>query len=377
MKYIYAGLILALVNSCHKPKFTEITGTVTGFDSGTLMIRDEQGNTKYSENIEQGKFHFKKILDATGYYRIKIIDNAPRESQITGYDVYLEPGTYTVSAQPEKAHQYPIIESSSATQTEISNYYALANVKTLPLSAGIEKQVDAINSGKLSSDERLIATSKLNQILTQRDSLLGDALQDFVNKYPKNHIAAHLMYQLNYEKAPELYYPIYQKFTDEEKKSTDGTVEGDKLEKLSKLIPGAVAPVLVGKTLDGKKFDPKALHKKVILVEFWRADDGVSSGNHANLINGMRSPLKNKDFTMVSVSLDIESGVWNNAVMDQHLKWTQVCDLKGDDSPNVANWQIKVIPSYYLVDGNWKIIKRDIYLGDVPAEMKKYLSTNQ
>jgi hypothetical protein len=377
MKYLYPALFVALLSSCSKPKFTEITGTVTGFDNGTMMIRDENGNTKYSENIEGVKFHFKKILDATGYYRLKIIDNTPRESQITGYDVFLEPGDYTISAQPEKAHQYPDIKSSSPTQTEISNYYEIANAKTLPLSPGIEKYVDAINSGKLSNDEKLNESSELNEILAQRDSAMGAALQVFVNKYPKNDIAAHLMYQLNYERAPELYYPIYKKFTDKEKNSIEGAAEGDKLEKLSKLISGALAPPIVGKTLDGKKFDPKALNKKVILVEFWRSDDGVSSGNHFNLINGVRSPLKNKDFTMVSVSLDIEFGVWNNAVIDQHLKWTQVCDLKGEDSPNVANWQIKSIPTYYLVDGNWKIIKRNIYLGDVPAAMKKYLAANQ
>ena len=377
MKYLYPLLFIVVLSSCVKPKYTEITGTVTGFYSGTMMIRDESGNTKYSENIEDGKFHFKKILNETGYYRMKIVDNSPRESQITGYDVYLEPGEYTINSQLEKAHQYPVITSSSPTQTEISNYYAIANIKTLPLSAGIEKYVDMINSGKSSSDEKLIAGSKLNELLNRRDSAMGVALQEFMGKYPKNDIAAHLMYQLNYERAPELYYPIYLKFTDDEKRSPEGAAEGDKLEKLNKLVANATAPALFGKTLDGKKFDHKTLNKKVILVEFWRSDDGVSSGNHASLINGARSPLKNKDFTIVSVSLDIEDGVWRNAVTDQRLKWTQVCDLKGDDSPNVSNWQVKTIPTYYLVDGNWKIIKRNIYLGDVPAEMNKYLKANR
>jgi len=79
---------------------------------------------------------------------------------------------------------------------------------------------------------------------------------------------------------------------------------------------------------------------------------------------------------MVSVSLDIEHGVWANAVSDDKITWTQVCDLKGQDSPNVNNWQISKIPTYYLLDGtNWKIIKGNMLLGDVPDVMEKYLKS--
>ena len=54
------------------------------------------------------------------------------------------------------------------------------------------------------------------------------------------------------------------------RKTPEGTEEGDKLGDLVKLMAGATAPPLAGKTLDGKTFDPKSLNKKVILVEFWR-----------------------------------------------------------------------------------------------------------
>ena len=80
---------------------------------------------------------------------------------------------------------------------------------------------------------------------------------------------------------------------------------------------------------------------------------------------------------MVSVSLDIEEGVWKNTVNDQKLTWTQLCDFKGQDSPNISNWQISVLPTYYLLTGDWKIIKRNISLADVPDEMNKYLKANQ
>jgi hypothetical protein len=50
-----------------------------------------------------------------------------------------------------------------------------------------------------------------------------------------------------------------------------------------------------------------------------------------------------------------------------------VADFKGDSSPNVANWQIKTIPAYFLVDGQWHILKANIDLADVDQFVHDYL----
>ena len=375
MKYLYPILFALLLTACTKSKYTDITGTVKGFTSGTVIIKDAAGAAKFNISIEGGKFHFRQIIDTAGYYTMRIMEDSFIGHRRNGYDVYLEPGTYTITAMPETAHQYPAITSSSPMQNELSAYYSIANQKTGASSKLLEKYTDTLN-GKISRDELISASVSLNDALKSRDSAMATALQVYVSKYPQSHVAAHIMYQLNYASNPAVYYPIYQKFTDEQKKSIEGADEGERLSSLMKLMPGAVAPQLVGKTLDGKAFDYKALNKKIILVEFWRADDEVSRANHKNLIKGYRSPIKNKDMAMVSVSLDIEHGVWANAVSDDKITWTQVCDLKGQDSPNVNNWQISKIPTYYLLDGtNWKIIKGNMLLGDVPGVMEKYLKS--
>jgi hypothetical protein len=376
MKYIVLLLFALLITGC-KDKFTEINGTVKGLDGGTMIIKDENNNNLFTENIEGGKFHFKKIIDRPGYYKMSIIDNSPHYNRRTGYDVYLEAGKYTVNALPEAAHQYPEIKSTSALQNELSNYYDMANGKTAVYAGQIQKYSDMINSGaQLSRDESLQASSDLYKLLKVRDSAMGTALQDYVNKYPQHHIVAHVMYELDFANHPEVFYPIVNRFTDEEKKSNEGQDEIDKLNKLAHLIPGAAAPLLTGKTMDGKPFDYKDLHKKIILLEFWRSDDKVSATNHDNLLHGLISPLYNKNFGMVSFSLDIGVGVWKNTINDQKLTWTQVCDFQGQDSKNVSNWQISTIPTYYLLTGDWKIIKRNIDLNDVLGEVDKYLKAN-
>ena len=71
--------------------------------------------------------------------------------------------------------------------------------------------------------------------------------------------------------------------------------------------------------------------------------------------------------------MDTKADWWRTAIIDDHLTWTQVSDLKGDDSPNAANWSITKIPTYYLVDSRWKIIERDLDMGNLDFEISDYL----
>jgi len=376
MKYLHLVLFAAILSGCHK-KFTDITGTVNGFTSGTVIIKDGSGNTKFTENIDFGKFHFHKIIDSAGYYKVRIMQDSPHDTRLPGYDIYLEPGDYILTALPESAHQYPIIQSSSSIQNELSAYYAIANQKSLASAQIIEKSVLKLNSGQLSHDELLEATENLNEALAARDTAMAEALKVFVNQNLQNHVAAHIMYQLDYDASPGIYYPIYQKFSDEEKKTPEGIEEGDKFATLNKLVPGATAPPLVGNTLDGKPFDPKSIHTKVILLEFWRSDYKDCRSSHKYLNMMLHAGLENKAMGIISCSLDTDAAVWKNAVKEDGLSWTQVSDLKGDASSNMKNWQIHRVPCYFLLDGvTWKLIKPNEFTGEVNEDVTKYLQTH-
>jgi peroxiredoxin len=373
MKHLYILLFLPLISACNRTKFIEMNGTVSGLSSGTVIVKDAANNNVATANIEGGSFHIKKILDSIGYFRLRIISDADADHRRTGYDVYLEPGTYTINTVAEEQLQYPEIKSSSATQTELSAYYAIANLRAAASGKKIEDLNTLGNSGKLSKEEIDKAASELDTALHARDKDKSAALQAYIEHNPKNHIEAHIMYQLDYQSDPETYNPIYQKFTDEQKKTIEGAIAGDKLAGLMKLEPGATAPPLIGNTPDGKAFDLKYIKKKVILIEFWRSDNDNGRANHANLISGNRSPLKNKDVAMVSVSLDTDAATWAKAIKEDGMSWTQISDLKGENSPNMSTWQVSQIPSYYLIGGDMKIIKSNIPLAGVQAVIDRVL----
>jgi peroxiredoxin len=184
------------------------------------------------------------------------------------------------------------------------------------------------------------------------------------------------MLRQDYESDPIFYNKIYQKFTPAVKATEDGKEIGDKLSKLVKLVPGHEAPAIEGKLINGKAFDPKSMHKKIFLIDFWRAGNQVARINHAE-IKTMLKDFGKSGFEVISVSMDTKKDWWTTAVDEDKITWTQVSDLKGDDSPNTQNWSVTRLPRYDLVDGNWQMIERDVSFGQVYLDVEQYLKKHR
>jgi hypothetical protein len=376
MKYLYFFSFLLLVSSCNRTKFVEFTGTMPGVNTGAFVIKDAQGGIIVSENVFDGKFHTKNILQKPGYYNLFITGDIEKDYKKHVYDVYLEGGVYTISAEGDKLYLYPTIKTTSKIQNELSDYYTEAAEKTHEADAVVQNLYSLLydkNSPAAVSGNTGDLHGQLDQAQETFAKTQAVVLGDFVSRNPQNDVAAHILAQIDYKKDPISYYAVYQKFSDAQKNTDDGKNEADDLKELIKLAPGALAPALTGKTPDGKPFDPKTISKKVILVEFWRADVEASRYNHKQLLDGYFSPLKNKDFTVVSFSLDTKPDVWAAALKEDKMTWAQLSDLKGEASPNMTNWAVSTIPTYDLLDGSWHFIKRDIDFNKIPTEVAKYL----
>ena len=88
----------------------------------------------------------------------------------------------------------------------------------------------------------------------------------------------------------------------------------------------------------------------------------------------MLPQLSSKGFGVISVSLDTDNNKWQQAIAADGMTWPQISDLKGDDSPNAGTWGIKSIPTYYLLDGDGKIIVRVAEFVEVGPAISDYLS---
>ena len=288
MKNIAFVLLALCLAGCTHFEHVEFEGTVTGDKNGVFVINDHSGHAIYGANIKEGKFKMPaKVLEVPGYYSMKLTNESTSKKSTDGvFEVYLQDGKYTIKADATKPNDYPEITSSSPIQQELSAYYSIANKYNGDLNHQ-ESQINARINDKASSllpkDEFTALLNSASVVEGKKRAIASKILNEFVTKYPQNTIGAHIMLQLDYESDPVVFNTIYQKLNATVKSSDEGKEVGEKLGRLVKLIPGAKAPVINGKLLDGKPFDPLAMHKVIYLIDFWRATNDMSRRNHVEL----------------------------------------------------------------------------------------------
>ncbi len=77
---------------------------------------------------------------------------------------------------------------------------------------------------------------------------------------------------------------------------------------------------------------------------------------------------------LIGVSFDVDRKRWLTTIKTDKLWWPQVCDLKGDDSPNITNWNISMIPNYTLLDGEGRVLATDLQYDAVEFSINNYLA---
>lgn len=378
MKYLNLLLITMLIAGCNRADRIEIDGTSPGIKSGVFGIVDVLNKPVYGDNIVDGKFRINEILEYPGYYQIKVTNMLDNKLTHIPYEVYLENGKYNIEINGNDLTKYPKIKTESKIQNELTAYYTLANELVADVAQKVKEERAFLKSsaGKsLEGTAYLARVDKLKELQDQQTEVEASVIEKFIEKYPKSAIAAHFIKNADYKSDPVRYYALYNKLSDEAKDSEEGKEVGGKLSGLAKLVPGQTAPDIYGTDIKGKAFDRKAFkNKKIILIDFWRAGNEVSRQNHLQMNSKLLFQVNNDQaFGIISIDLDENKEYWLKAIKEDAMKWPQFSDLKGNESKNAEAWGISRVPTYYLLDGNWKILKRDIPYNDISFEITDYL----
>ena len=377
MKHHYLIAAVLLITACNQTPKVELTVNVAGANSGTVIIK-QNNQELLSQPLKDGKTSISQAFEAPGYFNIMVVDDGKPLRAKNTFEVYLENGSYTVDFNADSKEPYPAIKTTSQTQQQLADYYKTENEIAGALDHTIDSlltYLDTREAKALSRKAHTALTDKTRGYQIKRRKLEPEVLTAYIAKHPDNVVAAHIMAQQYLEEYPVEYNAVLKTLTEKAKSTDDGQKVTNKLSILTKLLPGSDAPDIAGVTPDGKAFDKRSIKAKVILVEFWKSTSQLSEMNHSKMLNGLiLSDSDKKSFGMVSVSTDASKQVWERAVKLSRLSWPQVADFKGDNSPNVANWQIKAVPAYFLVDGQWHVLKTNIDLVDVDQFVHDYLA---
>lgn len=350
MKFLSYLTVFLFIISCESPYDGYlIRGKIKGSDEGMALLQrrvDSEFLTVDSSVIKNGEFAFKGKLENPEMCYIYISDTLPY------IRIFIENSKIQVKAQVDSLSNPVVLGSQS--QDLISQY----NHQMQPFEEQLQKTYDAYKKAFQEGDttEARELEIKFDQIADeQKNQSLGFVIKNNRSVVSPYLVWGTLAYDLNVseletisgEFAPEINHSVYIKQIN------------DYISTLKKVDIGQPFTEIALPDTSEQIQKLSDLKGKLILIDFWASWCGPCRRENPNIVR-LYHKFKAKNFEIFGVSLDENKEKWEKAIVDDHLTWYHVSDLKGWKSEAGKLYGVRAIPHTVLINRDGIIIGNNL-----------------
>ncbi|MBT2560200.1 AhpC/TSA family protein [Pedobacter sp. ISL-68] len=362
-KYLLVALIgLSFLGAGFRAAAQSILkGNITDLKADTLSLyyRFEGENKSAKVPVKAGTFAWSAPIKEPSFSALYL----PVKGVMEKFSFYLAPGVQTLTG-------------SVATKEEF---------KKLSLK-GNSEQEDYLKFSK-HSDSLLVEYSKLNDSAAravgeakvtmqgQADKMLRvatfGAAEDYIQSHPDKYLSVDMLVSILPNLDPSKARELYDGLTPFLKGSSSGKLMAGYLKAASHGELGNYIAEFVLNDVDGKSVKFSEFKGKYVLIDFWASWCAPCRAENPNVLK-LYKEFKDKNFTVLGISLDTKTEDWKKAIKEDGLPWTQLLDKRGKDSLS-GYYGITGIPSNFLVDPEGKIVGRNLRGDTLGAKLKELL----
>lgn len=373
-RIFYLTLIAGLIASCQPKKHGAfvVSGVIENASGKKVLLMETPYGIAQPVIFDstflkdEGSFTLRGRANEEGIYRL-VIENGPDVVLINdNNDIKLrldvnDYRNYTVEGSPASESLHKLFEDYRSKDSAIlTTFKKIDSVRALPKQDSVAEVLQTKNDREIEGLNNMLK-DYINSTNSPSAALyaLGIASQTIPNEEIKSMVSA------SAKRFPE-HAGLARIKSMLAVKAPEETTEK------SYALLNKQAPDLTMTDVNGKPLSVSNFKGKYLLIDFWASWCGPCRQENPNVVAAYNQ-FKNKNFTILGVSLDEDKAAWQKAIEKDHLTWNHMSDLKQWESAAVQAYGFDGIPFNVLVDPAGKIIASSLRGQDLSNKLAELL----
>ncbi|WP_455784802.1 thioredoxin-like domain-containing protein [Butyricimonas faecihominis] len=391
-RLLYGIVCLGTLVACQREPGYKISGSVPGTPDGMKVYLYNWNTPVDSSVVKGGKFVLTGKVDVPTRYQL-LIDLSPDkvesyEKDLRGSDVFVDNvdikyESPSIDSLPSRnSFRRKVKGNVTVTGSPVHDLFLSYQEKLKPYrtrnSEAWDKYLQVYHipasEGVFNTREGIALTREMNDAQKEITRIQWD----FIKANPKSpvsvDVAQNMVYTAKFSKAdmdnllqaidPSLRETPGYKQLKESLESIAPIALGEKYKDLELVDEN-------GKTVQLSDYVKPGQYN---MVEFWASWCGPCRGEIPHLRHVYDAYGKGKDaFNMISVSIDDKEKDWKQALKEENMKWTQLCDLKGQEGEVINKYKIQGVPFCLILDKEGRIIDHGVRGSELDIVLIEYL----